>query len=109
MSKKNKKFGKDFDFEAPEVVSTDDIGYMAEEAIHDRMNRLEHERNRLLSMGRDPLLWEVELAYLQREQNVRQTRSQLHVEYMKKFVSHSGAEDILDSTSTETAVATELN
>jgi hypothetical protein len=99
MSKKNKKFGKDFDFEAPEVINVDDIGYMAEEVIHDRMNRLEHERNRLLSQGRDPLLWEVELAYLQREQNIRQTRSQLHVEYMKKFVSHSDTEDILDSTS----------
>lgn len=107
MSKKNKKFGKDFDFEAPEVISTDDIGYMAEETIHDRMNRLEHDRNRLLSMGRDPLLWEVELAYLQREQNVRQTRSQLHVEYMKKFVSHSNAGDIL--TSAETTVTTKLN
>ena len=85
MSKKNKVFNKDFGNEAPEVYNMDDIGYMADEAIHDRTNRLENERNRLMSMGKDAYFWEVELAYLQRERQVRQVRSERHAEFLKKF------------------------
>ena len=85
MSKKNKSFNKNFGNDAPEVYNMDDIGYMVDEAIHDRANRLENERNRLQSMGKDTYLWEVEISYLRREQDMRKTRSQLHMEYMQKF------------------------
>jgi len=85
MSKKNKNFNKDFGNEAPEVYNMDDIGYMSDEAIHDRGNRLENERNRLVSMGKDPYFWEVELAYLRREQQLRQTRADRHVEFVQTF------------------------
>ena len=67
MSKKNKSFNKNFSNEAPEIHNMDDIGYMTDESIYERSNRLENERNWLLSAGKDPLLWEVEIAYLRRE------------------------------------------
>lgn len=95
MSKKNKHFSKNFGNEAPEIYSMDDIGYMADEAIHDRSSRLEFERNKLVSMNKDPYLWEVELAYLQREQIMRQTRAEKHAEYVRKFVPAAGVEAIV--------------
>lgn len=72
----------------------DDIGYMADEAIHDRANRLENERNRLSSMGKDPYLWEVEIAYLRREQQLRQTRAEKHIEFMQNFGHQTNPEDL---------------
>ena len=85
MSKKNKSFNKNFSNEAPEIYNMDDIGYMAEEALHDRANRLENERNRLQSSGKDTYLWEVEIAYLRREQDMRKTRAEAHAEFLQKF------------------------
>jgi len=107
MSKKNKNFDNEFELGAPEVICLDDIGYMSEEIINDRMNRLERERNRAISMGHEPILWDVELAYLQREQNVRQIRSESHAAYMKKlpFVS-----DVADANTTvKTSTTPEMN
>jgi len=86
MSKKNKNFGSDFRNDGPEVYNMDDIGYMTDEALYDRANRLENDRNRAMTSGRDPYLWEVEIAYLRREQTLRQTRADLHQEFLKKFM-----------------------
>lgn len=97
MSKKNKNFNKDFGNEAPEIYNSEDIGYMADEAIHDRANRLENERNRLMSMGKNTYLWEVELAYLRREQQLRQTRAERHVEFLKTFAGSSEVDLTSDS------------
>lgn len=96
MSKKNKSI-RNFGNEAPEVYNMDDIGYMADEAIHDRAQRLENERNRLVSMSRDPYLWEIELAYLRREQELRQTRANFHAEYLKGVGSTNVTNDADDS------------
>ena len=104
MSKKNKQFNKDFSNEAPEVYNTDDIGYMSDESVHDRMNRLENERSRLFSMGHDTFLWEVELAYLQREQQLRQTRAEKHAEFMNKFMSNARVDEITENLASNTSV-----
>ena len=88
MSKKNKNFGN----ENPEIYNMDDIGYMTDEALYDRANRLENDRNRVVASGRDPYLWEVEIAYLRREQSMRRTRAELHQEYVQKFAVNLGAE-----------------
>lgn len=85
MSKRNKDFGKNFISDAPEVYNMDDIGYMSDEAIHDRGSSLENEKNRLVAMGKDPYLWEVEMAYLRREQQLRQTRAARHAEFTQRF------------------------
>jgi len=84
MSKKVKS-NKNFASETPEVYNMDDIGYMSDEAIHDRSNRLENERGRLMSAGKDTYLWDIEVAYLQREQQLRQTRSERHAEFIQRF------------------------
>lgn len=93
MSKKNKQFNN----EVPEIYNVDDIGYMADEALYERANRLENERNRMVSSGKDAYHWEVEIAYLRREQQLRVTRSERHAEFLKKFVPESVVEESLDS------------
>lgn len=79
----------------------DDIGYMSDEAIHDRATRLEHERSRHVATRGEPYLWEVELAYLQREQNLRQTRAALHAEFVKKFVPTVEVDAVLAENSAD--------
>jgi len=86
MSKKNKNFVKNFRNDSPDVCNMDEIGYMVDEEIHNRVLQLEFEKNKLTSMGKDSYLWEVELAYLQREQELRTKRAELHVNYLKKFM-----------------------
>ena len=96
MSKK--KFNKDVTFGLPEIITTDEIGYMTEDALRDRNNRLEMERNQLVASGKNSYLWEVELAYIQREQNIRRVRSEFHAEYVKKFGQNKNFEEVLDSS-----------
>ena len=99
MSKNNKKFSKDSSFYVPEINNVDDIDYMSDENIYDRMNRLDYEKNQLFSSGRDPIPWEIELAYFQREQSIRQIRAAAHVEYMNKFIPRAPSEEVLNSQS----------
>lgn len=87
MSKKNKNFNKNSNVNSssprPELHKMDDIGYMSDEVISDYMGRLESERNKLFSTGRETYFWEVEIAYFQHEQFIRQNRNVLHMEYFK--------------------------
>lgn len=104
MSKKNIK-NKGF-VEAPEVLNMDDLGYMQDEMVDERAYRLENERNRILSSGRDAYLWEVELAYVRREQQLRKTRAEMHQDYLRKFnVENTNVEvDLAVSTQGQTKV-----
>lgn len=82
MTKKNKK---NYTVELPEIYNMDDIGYMSDEALYDRSSRLESERSKLVASGYDAYAWEVEVAYVQREQNIRRTRAEAHADYLRKF------------------------
>jgi hypothetical protein len=48
-------------------------------------------------MSKNPYLWEVELAYLQREKNLRQIRAEAHLEYIKKFAPAAEVDSTLSS------------
>jgi len=107
MSKKNKS-NKNFGNETPEIYNMDDIGYMADEAIQDRTQRLENDRGRLLAMNKDPYLWEVEIAYLRREEQLRQTRAERHADFVKKFVS-TNVDEMIESTTATTNSQNDVN
>jgi hypothetical protein len=104
MSKKNKSNQQNIEatfrgsksFPAPEIVCMDDIGYFSDELLSERMSRLENEKNRVSDAKLDPVLWEVELAYLQREKQIRQTRAEKHEAYMRDFVARGG--EVYDSS-----------
>ncbi len=101
MSKKNKHANKNFDTEAPDVYNMDDIGYMVDDAIRDRANHLENERNYLLSVGGDAYSYELELAYLQREQQIRLARGEQHAKFIQRFGAVRNTVDPVDETATD--------
>ena len=86
MSKNNKNLNKNFSNDGPDVHNMDDISYMIDESIHDYAGRLEFEREKLISTNRNPYLWEVELAYLHREMELRRTRFVAHAEFVKRLI-----------------------
>ena len=90
MFKNNKNVGND----GLEVCNMDNIGYMTAEMIHDRVVRLENNRNRLLSMGKNPYFLEVEIAYFRREQDIRRICSERHVEFTKRLIVPVNIDDV---------------
>lgn len=62
----------------PQVINIDDIAVMTDEELNARASRYENERNRV----RDPQPWEVEIAYIRREQQIRKVRAQAHADWM---------------------------
>jgi len=105
MSKKNKNFNN----EILEIHNMDTIGYMTDETIHDLVVRFENEKNRLLSINKDAHLCEVELAYLFREQQLRQIRAEKHVEYVQKLGKQANSKEENDYSSTTFVETEEFN
>jgi len=101
MTKKNKNFtsvpSKKFPITVPEVNNMDDIGYFSDEFLYEKINKLETERLQLLELKLEPTPWEVELAYLRREQQIRKTRSEKHEVYSKEF-SNKGEDQFFDAS-----------
>lgn len=90
MSKKNKKSsqqnhnqGQRYAVDAPYVIDMDTLGYSSDDDLRERHNYLSSSRDQVVRAGMDPYLWEVELAYLQREFGVRETRRVAHEKYMR--------------------------
>lgn len=106
QKQKNKNFYKNLEMSTPNVIHADEIVYMTDELINDQLNRLENERSYLLSLGKDVHLWEVEIAYIQREQDVRKKRADFHAQYMSK-VDNQPLKN--DSTSNEDFNVNTLN
>jgi hypothetical protein len=92
MSKKNKRPTQEtapvskttkYPIPVPDIQNMDEVANYADEYLLDRLKRLEAEKNQLLELRCDSTPWEVELAYLQREQQMRQVRFEKHTQYMK--------------------------
>lgn len=79
----------------PDVYNMDSVGYMADEEIAAIAGRLESERVFLLNKGQDTYLWEVEICYLRREQQLRRFRSERHAEYLTA-IAHINQEEHVD-------------
>ena len=90
MSKKNKKqnntgvsTGSNYPFDLPAVVDMDTLSYASDEELRDREHHLFNEKETVVRSGYDPHAWEVELAYVQRERMIRETRRVNHERYIK--------------------------
>lgn len=86
MSKKNKKSSNQsqrFPVEVPYVIDMDALGYSSDDDLRERNNYLSSAREQVVRAGMDPYLWEVELAYLQREFGIRDTRRAAHEKYLR--------------------------
>lgn len=83
----------------PEVANMDDVGYYPDDVLNDKISRLESERSRLVDLKFDPYRWEVELAYLRREQQIRTVRMERHEAYMRDLILSGGEEEVAFNTS----------
>lgn len=88
MSKKNKKSNQQQNhsrpqIEAPYVVDMDALAYASDDDLRERFGYLNSTRDQALRMGVDPYLWEVELAYVQRENGIRESRRLAHEKYVR--------------------------
>lgn len=61
----------------------DDLAYLSDEELSGRAGRLESERRRAASTSSLLTPWEVEIAYVRREQQIRESRSAAHTEWLK--------------------------
>lgn len=99
MSKKNKQADRDelkttkYPMPFPDVNNMDDVGYYPDDLLADKISRLESERARLMDMKYDPHQWEVELAYLHREKQIRDIRLQRHDAYMRDLALRGSDEE----------------
>ncbi len=67
----------------PDVVSSDTLGAINDEELINRLRYLEEGRQKVLDAHLDPKLWEEEVAYIQREMQIRCTRRDAHDQYMR--------------------------
>lgn len=74
---KNKK-----KFENPAIVSIDELAIATDEDLFSAQKRLEADRQTMLSRDVDATPWEVELAYVKRELQIRSARSEAHRKFL---------------------------
>lgn len=71
-----------FPVPVPVVVSSDQLALLSDEDLMLRHRHLEDDRHKVLNAGLDVRLWEDELAYVKREQQVRRERRTAHEQYV---------------------------
>jgi hypothetical protein len=91
MNKKTKKFNseRNYTIVEPEVVSIDDLAYAADVELAARAESLRTERERAIRAGFNPYRWEIELAYVQREMDIRDDRADAHMIYTRSAWENS--------------------
>ena len=67
----------------PVVVSMDTMAAMPDEELINNLRSLEDDRQRLFATDQDATPWEVELAYIRRELQIRRERRVAHERYSK--------------------------
>lgn len=66
----------------PEVVNMDVLGVMLDDEVYARSYSLESDRLQVLKAGMDTRLWDIELAYVKRELQMRSSRRQAHDRFL---------------------------
>ena len=64
----------------------DDIANMIDEDLLARLHSLEEDMTRVYEARMETTLWEVEIAYIRREQLVRRRRRELHDRFVQEMV-----------------------
>ncbi len=81
--------------ELPDIANMDDLALLSDEELSGRAGRLEADRRRAASTSSDLVPWETEIAYIRREQQLRETRVRLHMDFIKS-VPTVGQEEIAE-------------
>lgn len=80
----------------PEVVNMDVTALLLDDELYSRLNLLESDRLKVLDARLDPLLWEVEIAYLRREIGIRKLRREAHEKYLQEVIAMYPEEEIVE-------------
>lgn len=67
-----------------ELITIDDLSLLAEEEIADRISKCRSEMGKRVGDLKWRQLWETELAYAQRELQIRHGRRRRHQEYVER-------------------------
>ncbi len=76
----------------PDIISMDDLAVLTDDALIDRLRMLDSTRDQLDRNSVRP--WEVEIAYVRREFQLRRYRHQLHDDYLRYLDRE--ADELLD-------------
>jgi hypothetical protein len=77
----------------PEVVNMDETALVPDEELFSRLNQLESDRLKVIDGNFDPYLWEIEIAYLRRESQIRRQRREAHEAYLYENAAFLTEED----------------
>jgi uncharacterized small protein (DUF1192 family) len=92
MSKKKKSDSNFRDANVPEQINMDDLALMSDDELSQRASLCENERNRTWNQAP----WEIEIAYVRREQQIRRTGTDMHQEYLKRHPQESNDSESYD-------------
>lgn len=67
----------------PECANMDDLAAMSDEELNSKSYALHADRNKVIDRGIDAKLWDIELAYVYREFQLRRTRRDVHERFMR--------------------------
>lgn len=73
----------------------DVIGAMTDEELVLSFRALDEAREKVLSAGGDTMPWEVEIAYLRREQQMRRSRRDLHEKWCRDVEREMAIEEAM--------------
>jgi len=74
----------------PTVINMDDIAVMLDDELYQRFNML----NSSLAKAHDKYVWEIELAYVQREIGIRRDRRSAHEKYVSTLQRYDFARQV---------------
>ena len=91
MAKAKKRLGREvqsshevrYPVSVPEVVNMDALSVISDDDLSNRAQAITSDRAKVIDSGNDPLLWEIELCYTQREFQMRRSRREMHEKFMK--------------------------
>lgn len=72
----------------------DEIAVFSDEELFSRVSSLENDRNKVVDSRFDPMLWEVEIAYLRREMGIRRQRREAHEVFLRENAHLLVEEDV---------------
>jgi hypothetical protein len=85
MAKKNKKSYNQFSADStPNVVDMESLSYASDDELKERKAYMLNMKEQTTFANVDTYLWEVELAYIVREIDIRSVRIAMHEKYTKQ-------------------------
>jgi hypothetical protein len=85
----NKKPQQRTTFQLPSLVTIDELAVMTDGDLHARLRSLYDEHGKVAKEHYDSYAWQIEIAYAQREADIRFDRAELH----KKFLDETHDDD----------------